>query len=133
MKAVPLAGDLGLGKSFIEELEPFIYRKHLDYSTLEDMRLMKLRIETQLKKKPGINIKLGQGGIREIEFFVQALQLINGGKTPRVRSAGTLEAMNLLREAGLLDKGTMDKLREAYLFLPSNRALHPDQSSTPNP
>ena len=116
MKAVPLAGDLGLGDSFIEELEPFIYRKHLDYSTLEDMRLMKLRIEAQLKRKPGINIKLGQGGIREIEFFVQALQLINGGKTPRVRSAGTLEAMSLLREAGLLDKETMDKLREAYLF-----------------
>ncbi|MGO9570910.1 MAG: bifunctional [glutamate--ammonia ligase]-adenylyl-L-tyrosine phosphorylase/[glutamate--ammonia-ligase] adenylyltransferase [Desulfomonilaceae bacterium] len=116
MKAVPLAGDLSLGKTFIRELEPFIYRKHLDYSTLEDMRLMKLRIETQLKRKPGINIKLGQGGIREIEFFVQALQLINGGKTPRVRSAGTLEALSLLREAGLLDKVTMEKLREAYLF-----------------
>ncbi len=116
MKAVPLAGDLGLGREFVEELEPFIYRKHLDYSTLEDMRLMKLRIETQLKKKPGINIKLGQGGIREIEFFVQTLQLINGGKTPRVRSAGTLEAMRLLREARLLDEETTEKLREAYLF-----------------
>jgi glutamate-ammonia-ligase adenylyltransferase len=107
---------LSLGKAFIEELEPFIYRKHLDYSTLEDMRLMKLRIEAQLKRKPGINIKLGQGGIREIEFFVQALQLINGGKTPRVRSAGTLEAMDLLRKAGILDTKTMDTLREAYLF-----------------
>jgi [glutamine synthetase] adenylyltransferase / [glutamine synthetase]-adenylyl-L-tyrosine phosphorylase len=116
MKAVPLAGDLRLGKAFIEELEPFIYRKHLDYSTLEDMRLMKLRIEAQLKRKPGVNIKLGQGGIREIEFFVQALQLINGGKTPRVRSASTLVALDLLREAGILDKKTMETLREAYLF-----------------
>lgn len=116
MKAVPLAGDRELGETFVRELEPFVYRKHLDYSTLEEMRVMKLRIEAQLRRKPGINIKLGQGGIREIEFFVQALQLINGGKTRRVRSAGTLEALDLLRESGLLDKKTADDLRSAYLF-----------------
>ena len=116
MKAVPLAGDFNLGHAFIAELEPFIYRKHLDYSMLEDMRLMKRSIEMQLKKKPGINIKLGQGGIREIEFFVQTLQLINGGKTPRVRSRGTLEALRLLQEAGILDTKTMEDLRDAYLF-----------------
>lgn len=116
MKAVPLAGDFDLGHAFIAGLEPFIYRKHLDYSMLEDMRLMKRSIEMQLKRKPGINIKLGQGGIREIEFFVQTLQLINGGKTPRVRSRGTLEALGLLREAGLLETRTMEELRDAYLF-----------------
>ncbi|MDQ7781245.1 MAG: bifunctional [glutamate--ammonia ligase]-adenylyl-L-tyrosine phosphorylase/[glutamate--ammonia-ligase] adenylyltransferase [Desulfomonilaceae bacterium] len=116
MKAVPVAGDIELGAEFMEELEPFIYRKHLDYSTLEDMRAMKMSIQSQLKRKPGLNIKLGQGGIREIEFFVQALQLINAGRKPRVRSSGTLRALALLREAGLLDETTSEGLAEAYLF-----------------
>ena len=116
MKAVPIAGDMELGKEFISELEPFLYRKYLDYSTLEDMRVMKLRIENQLKRKPVVNIKLGQGGIREIEFFVQALQLINAGKTGRVRSPSTLKALDLLGEAGLLDGKTVHDLRAAYLF-----------------
>jgi [glutamine synthetase] adenylyltransferase / [glutamine synthetase]-adenylyl-L-tyrosine phosphorylase len=116
MKAAPLAGDLDLGKDFLKELEPFIYRKHLDYSTLEDMRIMKGQIEAHLRRKPGINIKLGQGGIREIEFFVQALQLINGGRTPRIRSTSTLDGLNLLHEAGLVDKDTVADLRQAYLF-----------------
>ncbi len=116
MKAVPIAGDLELGADFVEELEPFIYRKHLDYSTLEDMRAMKMRIQSQLKRRPGLNIKLGQGGIREIEFFVQALQLINGGRKPRVRSASTLKALALLQEVGLLDETTSNGLTEAYLF-----------------
>jgi glutamate-ammonia-ligase adenylyltransferase len=116
MKAVPVAGDLALGRSFLKALEPFVYRKHLDYTTLEDMREMKLRIEKKLRRKPGINIKLGQGGIREIEFFVQALQLINGGRNPVVRSPSTLKSLDLFRETRLLDKETTDQLQEAYLF-----------------
>ncbi|MBI5568589.1 MAG: bifunctional [glutamate--ammonia ligase]-adenylyl-L-tyrosine phosphorylase/[glutamate--ammonia-ligase] adenylyltransferase, partial [Desulfomonile tiedjei] len=116
MKAVPLAGDIELGNAFLEELEPFIYRKYLDYSTIEDMRGMKAQIESQLKRKPGVDIKLGQGGIREIEFFVQTLQLINAGRTPRVRSASTLEALALLRDTDLLDNATVAQLRSAYLF-----------------
>ena len=116
MKAIPLAGDFELGADFLKELEPFVYRRYLDYSTLEDMRLMKSRIEAQIRSKPGINLKLGQGGIREIEFFVQTLQLINGGKTPRVRSQSTLEALALLHETGLLEKKTMVDLRDAYRF-----------------
>ena len=116
MKAIPLAGDFELGADFLKELEPFVYRRYLDYSTLEDMRLMKSRIEAQIRSKPGINLKLGQGGIREIEFFVQTLQLINGGKNPRVRSQSTLEALALLHETGLLEKKTMVDLREAYRF-----------------
>jgi glutamate-ammonia-ligase adenylyltransferase len=116
MKAVPLAGDLELGSKFVEELEPFIYRKHLDFSTLEDMRSMKRQIALQLKRKPGVNIKLGHGGIREIEFFVQALQLINGGRTPRIRCPSTLRGLALLARAGILDEGTAKTLREAYRF-----------------
>jgi len=116
MKAVPIAGDMELGEEFISELEPFLYRKYLDYSTLEDMRVMKLSIENQLKRKPSVNIKLGQGGIREIEFFVQALQLINAGKTRRVRSPSTLKALERLKEAGLLDSTNAENLRKAYVF-----------------
>ena len=116
MKAVPLAGDLDLGREFISELEPFIYRKHLDFSTLEDMRMLKQQIAVQLKRKPGVNIKLGQGGIREIEFFVQALQLINGGRTPRIRCPSTLRGVALLAGAGILDEGTAGALRRAYRF-----------------
>ncbi len=116
MKAAPVAGDKDLGTEFLKDLEPFIYRKHLDYSTLDDIRDMKSRIENQLKSKPGVNIKLGQGGIREIEFFVQALQLINAGRTPRVRSRSTLVSLDLLQDTGLLEKSTSDLLREAYLY-----------------
>ncbi|MBM4328865.1 MAG: bifunctional [glutamate--ammonia ligase]-adenylyl-L-tyrosine phosphorylase/[glutamate--ammonia-ligase] adenylyltransferase [Deltaproteobacteria bacterium] len=116
MKAVPIAGDMELGKAFVKGLEPFIYRKYLDFSTIEEMREMKLRVEAQVRRKGVINIKLGQGGIREIEFFVQALQLINAGRTPQVRAPGTLEALRLLREAGLLESGASDALTDAYLF-----------------
>ncbi|MEW6347829.1 MAG: bifunctional [glutamate--ammonia ligase]-adenylyl-L-tyrosine phosphorylase/[glutamate--ammonia-ligase] adenylyltransferase [Thermodesulfobacteriota bacterium] len=116
MKAVPLAGDEALGKTFLKGMEPFLYRKHLDYSTLEEMRSMKRAIAAQLQRKPGINIKLGQGGIREIEFFVQAFQLINGGRTPKVRSPGTMKALALLEETGMLDADTCNTLREAYCF-----------------
>ncbi len=116
MKAVPLAGDIALGNAFVDELEPFIYRKHLDYSTLEEIRMMKLRTEAKIKRKPGLNIKLGQGGIRGIEFFVQTLQLINAGRIRRVRSASTLKALELLSETGLLDEKTSVGLAEAYLF-----------------
>lgn len=116
MKAVPVAGDHALGKLFLKKMEPFIFRRHLDYSTLEEMREMKLRIETSLRRKPGINIKLGQGGIREIEFFVQALQLINGGRNPGVRAASTLKSLELFQETDLLDEETTSALREAYLF-----------------
>jgi glutamate-ammonia-ligase adenylyltransferase len=116
MRAIPVAGDVSLGMGFLKALEPFIYRKHLDYSTLDDMREMKQRIAAKLKRKPGINIKLGQGGIREIEFFVQALQLINGGKNPGVRSPSTCDSLELFRESGLLSKEQADALMDAYLF-----------------
>lgn len=116
MKAFPIAGDIDLGHQFLSGIEPFVYKKHLDYSTLDDMRSMKKQIEIQIKKKPGVNIKLGQGGIREIEFFVQALQLINGGKNPRLRSPSTVAALELLIDGGRLSRLTSRDLKDAYLF-----------------
>ncbi|MGC8603562.1 MAG: bifunctional [glutamate--ammonia ligase]-adenylyl-L-tyrosine phosphorylase/[glutamate--ammonia-ligase] adenylyltransferase, partial [Desulfomonilaceae bacterium] len=116
MKALPIAGDIELGRQFLTEIQPFIYRKHLDYSTLDDMRSIKQQIQAQLEKRSGLNIKLGQGGIREIEFFTQALQLINGGKNPGLRSPSTLKALELLNGAGLLTDDTFKNLKDAYLF-----------------
>jgi glutamate-ammonia-ligase adenylyltransferase len=116
MKAAVVAGDSILGQAFLKAIEPFVYRRHLDYSTLEDMREMKKRIQSQIKKKPGINIKLGQGGIREIEFFVQALQLINSGKNPQARSPSTVEALRSLAKHDLLDGTTARELEDAYIF-----------------
>jgi glutamate-ammonia-ligase adenylyltransferase len=84
IKARPVAGDLVLGDRFLKEVEPFIYRRYLDFSTIGELREMKSRIEKELLA-PGIrdrNVKLGYGGIREVEFFVQALQLLNGGRQP---------------------------------------------------
>ncbi|MFA6223565.1 MAG: bifunctional [glutamate--ammonia ligase]-adenylyl-L-tyrosine phosphorylase/[glutamate--ammonia-ligase] adenylyltransferase [Desulfomonilaceae bacterium] len=116
MKAVPIAGDADLGEEFLREIDPFVYRKNLDYSTLDDMRLMKRQIEIHLKKKQGLNIKLGHGGIREIEFFVQTLQLINAGKNPKLRTPSTLKALELLSKGGLLPVSTANDLRDAYLY-----------------
>src|SRR6185369_2861291 len=97
-KARPVAGDLALGREFLRALEPFIYRRHLDYDTVEDLRSMKDRIDAEhLLQKPGTrNVKLGRGGIRELEFVVQVLQLIHGGHVSAVRGAGTRKAIAAL-------------------------------------
>lgn len=118
-KARPVAGDLALGERFLAELEPFIYRRHLDYDTIEDLRGMKDRIDAELAlQKPGTrNVKIGRGGIRELEFVVQVLQLIHGGHVPNVRGAGTRRAIDALEAEGLLSSGEAAELRAAYLFL----------------
>src|SRR6185503_5467842 len=91
IKARPVAGARDLGHHFLKEVEPFIYRRYLDYTTVEELRHMKMRIENELLSPPEKerNIKLGYGGIREIEFFAQALQLVNGGYEPALRQQNT--------------------------------------------
>jgi len=118
-KARPVAGDVALGNRFLAALEPFIYRRHLDYDTVEDLRGMKDRIDAELALlKPGTrNVKIGRGGIRELEFVVQVLQLIHGGHVPAVRGAGTRRAIDALEAEGLLSSGEAVEMREAYLFL----------------
>src|SRR5205085_271766 len=118
-KARPVAGDLALGERFLAALEPFIYRRHLDYDTIEDLRWMKDRIDAELAlQKPGTrNVKVGRGGIRELEFVVQVLQLIHGGHVAAVRGAGTRRAIDALEQHGLLAAGDASQLRDAYLFL----------------
>jgi [glutamine synthetase] adenylyltransferase / [glutamine synthetase]-adenylyl-L-tyrosine phosphorylase len=118
IKARAVAGDKDLGTEFLEEVRPFIYRRYLDYTTVDELRHMKLRIENELltaadKER---NVKLGYGGIREIEFFTQALQLVNGGYVPEVRGASTLAALDALARHKFISVRERDLLTEAYRF-----------------
>ena len=119
MKARAVAGDLALGERILKALEPFIYRRYLDYGMVEDLKVMKQKIDSHQAQQRdcSINLKLGCGGIREIEFFVQALQLIYAGKNPAVRSTSTLKALELLHVAGYLSRDDAEVLRCAYVFM----------------
>ncbi|MGH7835843.1 MAG: bifunctional [glutamate--ammonia ligase]-adenylyl-L-tyrosine phosphorylase/[glutamate--ammonia-ligase] adenylyltransferase, partial [Candidatus Binatia bacterium] len=119
IKARPVAGDLALGTRFLKDIEPFIYRRYLDFSTVEELREMKARIETELLE-PEVrerNVKLGYGGIREIEFFTQALQLVNGGYEPGIRESNTLRALPQLERHGFIPADESERLARAYRFL----------------
>ncbi len=119
IKARPVAGDLELGDQFLKEIEPFIYRRYLDYTTVDELRHMKERIENELLTGDGKerNLKLGYGGIREVEFFTQALQLVNGGYEPKLRGPSTLAALVELARHNFISAEERDKLTEAYRFL----------------
>ena len=119
LKARPIAGDLALGERFITEIQPFVFRRYLDFTTVEDLKDMKARIERSLNKAEpaGSNVKLGRGGIREVEFVSQVLQLIHAGKDPHVRQLQTLPALDRLVEGHYLAAEDCDSLRNAYRFL----------------
>lgn len=121
LKARPVAGSLALGEQLLKTLQPFIYRKYLDYNLIEDMKQMKQKIDASLarSREGEINLKLGRGGIREIEFFIQALQLVYAGKNPKLRERNSLYALDTLLAANLLEMDDHRKLREAYRFLRS--------------
>jgi glutamate-ammonia-ligase adenylyltransferase len=119
IKARPVAGESGLGAEFLKEVEPFIYRRYLDYTTVDELRHMKTRIENELLTSSGKerNLKLGYGGIREVEFFTQALQLVNGGYVPEVREPSTLRALDKLARHQFISPRERDRLSAAYRFL----------------
>ncbi|MFQ5450881.1 MAG: bifunctional [glutamate--ammonia ligase]-adenylyl-L-tyrosine phosphorylase/[glutamate--ammonia-ligase] adenylyltransferase [Nitrospinaceae bacterium] len=119
LKARIAAGSVPLGKEFLSLMEPFIYRRSLDFSAIEEIKSMKKKIDLDLKgKKTGKgHIKLGFGGIREIEFIVQAYQLIFGGQNPDLRVVNTLKLMEKLRSCGFLTEEDFRHLKEAYIFL----------------
>ena len=119
IKARAVAGDKKLGVRFLKEVEPFVYRRYLDYTTVEELRHMKMRIENELlnSQDKERNIKLGFGGIREIEFFAQALQLVNGGYEPALRQQNTLRALSELAAHKFISAEEMNHLAEAYRFL----------------
>jgi [glutamine synthetase] adenylyltransferase / [glutamine synthetase]-adenylyl-L-tyrosine phosphorylase len=119
IKARPAGGELALGADFLKEVQPFIYRRYLDYTTVDELRHMKLRIENELLSGDGKerNLKLGYGGIREVEFFTQALQLVNGGYEPRVSGPSTLPALAALALYKFIPADERDQLTEAYRYL----------------
>jgi [glutamine synthetase] adenylyltransferase / [glutamine synthetase]-adenylyl-L-tyrosine phosphorylase len=119
IKARPVAGNMSLGKSFLKELQTIIYRKFVDYSVLSEIRSMKEKIlaETHFHFLMGDDIKLGPGGIREIEFMVQALQMVFGGKLPAIREKNTLKALDKLKEGKLISEAECRQLHQGYVFL----------------
>ncbi len=121
IKARPIAGDLELGALFLQEMRPFVWRKHLDFWAIQDVHSIKRQINAHKGGSViainGHNIKLGRGGIREIEFFAQTQQLIFGGRDPALRTPRTKEALAALAESGHITPAVAEQLTEAYFFL----------------
>lgn len=121
IKARAAAGDLECGREFLASLEPFIWRKHLDFAAVEDVHSIKRQILSAHKSAelndPVFDVKLGRGGIRDIELFAQTQQLILGGRNRRLRAQGTLSALAALTDAGAISASARDALSEAYVFL----------------
>ena len=106
IKARPVAGDIAAGKRLIEMLRPFVYRRYLDYTAFAGLREMKALIDAEVARKDlAQHLKLGPGGIREIEFIVQLLQLIRGGREPGLRERGLLPALGACERIGALGDG----------------------------
>lgn len=138
-KARPVAGDITAGRRFLKTIHPFIWRRHLDFAVIDDLHDMKARIDrhrnaghanldslraadirdpdTATRWLLGQNVKLGQGGIREVEFVAQALQLVWGGRRPELRDPTTLGALRRLRRAGLLAREQSAILARNYRIL----------------
>jgi glutamate-ammonia-ligase adenylyltransferase len=121
IKARPVAGDQEGGRQFLARLKPFLWRRHLDFAAINDIHSIKRQINAQRGGSEvtvaGHNVKLGRGGIREIEFFAQVQQLIWGGRVPSLRGRGTLEMIATLADLGKCAAATADDLTNAYRFL----------------
>ncbi|HEV2594016.1 MAG TPA: glutamine-synthetase adenylyltransferase, partial [Sphingomicrobium sp.] len=121
IRARAAAGDRALGKRFLDAIQPFVWRRTLDFGVIEDVRQISARIRDHFAQGavigPGYDLKRGRGGIREVEFFVQIQQMVHGGRDPSVRAPATLDALVALETAGRLDAETAAKLSEAYRLL----------------
>jgi glutamate-ammonia-ligase adenylyltransferase len=115
IKARPVAGDAQLGQSFLDVVQPFVYRKYLDHAALEEIARYKRRAEQASDSDR--NVKVGRGGIREIELFTQVLQVTHGAEHESVRSPTTLTALAALRDKGIIETTVHDDLDRAYRFL----------------
>ena len=119
VKARPVAGDMVLGQAFVDEVVPFIYRRYLDYTTVAALADMKRRIDGQAGRggiESGFDVKRGRGGIREIEFIIQSLQLLHGGRNEELRVQPSMQAIALLQQAGAIGEDDVHALQEAYRF-----------------
>ncbi|WP_296337081.1 bifunctional [glutamine synthetase] adenylyltransferase/[glutamine synthetase]-adenylyl-L-tyrosine phosphorylase [Reyranella sp.] len=121
IKAHPVAGNRAVGAAFLADMRPYIWRKHLDFAAIHDIHSIKRQIDAHrgggTVKVFGHNVKLGRGGIREIEFFAQTQQLIFGGRDPSLRLRGTCETIRALSATGHVTPAAAGELIEAYEFL----------------
>ncbi|MEO6580061.1 MAG: bifunctional [glutamine synthetase] adenylyltransferase/[glutamine synthetase]-adenylyl-L-tyrosine phosphorylase [Sphingomicrobium sp.] len=118
IRARAAAGDIGLGEQFLEEIQPFIWRRALDFGAIDEIRDISSRIRDHyaqgLELAPGFDLKRGRGGIREVEFYTQVQQLIHGGRDPGLRQRAVLDALPALVEAGRMEGDAADGLAAAY-------------------
>jgi glutamate-ammonia-ligase adenylyltransferase len=119
IKARPVAGALELGNRFLETLTPWIYHRFLSRADISGIKALKGKIEKRTRQEGGEhrNVKTGHGGIRDIEFTIQFLQLLNGGELPQIRTGNTLEALAQLEKTGCLSHQESELLTESYAFL----------------
>jgi glutamate-ammonia-ligase adenylyltransferase len=121
IKARPLAGDIPRAEGFLGELQAFVWRRNLDFAAIADIQAIKqqihaVKVDDRLTA-PGADLKLGRGGIREIEFYAQTLQLIHGGRDPALRSPATQSALTALADAGRISREAASELTQAYRTL----------------
>jgi glutamate-ammonia-ligase adenylyltransferase len=121
IKARVVAGDVKAGEEFLQQLSPFVWRKYLDFAAVADIHAMKRRVHAHKGHGAiaveGHDIKLGRGGIRDIEFFAQTQQLIAGGRHPELRTRGTIETLDRLAEGGWIAQEAATELAQTYFFL----------------
>lgn len=118
IKARVVAGDQQAGQALLTSLRPFVYRRYLDYSAIESLRSLKQMIASEVRRR-GLhnNIKLGSGGIREVEFIAQAFQLIRGGRDQRLQTTSLMTVLDLLPDVAGWQQAEIDQLKDAYWFL----------------
>ncbi len=129
LKARPVAGDLEAGRELISDLAPFVFRRHLDYTAIEELKALKARFARERnarvarisaghsRGRPAVDVKLSPGGIREVEFFAQALTLTFGGRLSHLRRPDTLSSLKALAAEGIITQQDADELSSAYIFL----------------
>ncbi|MCF6292438.1 MAG: bifunctional [glutamine synthetase] adenylyltransferase/[glutamine synthetase]-adenylyl-L-tyrosine phosphorylase [Robiginitomaculum sp.] len=121
IKARVIAANVHAGEDFIKQMKPFIWRKNLDFAAIEDIHQIRQQVlfgkDQPKPASPGYNVKLGVGGIREIELFAQTLQLIHGGRKPELREKDTISALVSLSDTGLIPETTSSNMIKNYTFL----------------
>lgn len=121
IRARVCAGDQALGEHFLKSIQPFVWRRSLDFGVIEEVREISARIRDHFAQGarlgPGYDLKRGRGGIREVEFFAQIQQMIHGGRDPSVRASATLDALDALEAASHISEEDSSALSEAYVLL----------------
>jgi glutamate-ammonia-ligase adenylyltransferase len=118
IKARPIAGDADLGSRFVDQVQSFVYRRYLDHAAVEEMYQHKASVDRAIAVAARErNVKLGRGGIREVELFTQVLQLTYGARLPALRQQNTLAGLAVLEQTGLISASVRAELAEAYVFL----------------